>query len=195
MKSSARYLAFTIPVLALLVAVALPSAATADNEFVGSKVCKKCHLKQYKSWEATLMAQSFENLRAGNKAEEKTAAGLDAAMDYTTDAKCLTCHTVGYGKPGGFVSEAETPDHMGVGCENCHGAGSAYTAEEVHSLKNKEFKQADVEAAGMIVVVGEAQCVACHNSDSPFFKVPFDFAALKDEGNHEHFALKYEHDN
>jgi hypothetical protein len=194
MKSSARYLVLTIPVLVLLAALALPSAATADNEFVGSKVCKKCHLKQHKSWEATLMGQAFETLRPGVKAEAKTAAGLDADKDYTTDATCLSCHTTGYGKPGGFVSEAETPELAGVGCESCHGAGSAYTVEEVHSLKNKEFKTADVEAAGMIVTVTEEQCTGCHNADNPNQKEPFDFAVSKDDGTHEHFPLKYVHD-
>ena len=179
MKSSARFLALTIPVLALLVALALPSTATADNEYVGSKICKKCHLKQYKSWEATPMSQAFEILRPGNRAEAKTAAGLDVEKDYTTDATCLSCHTVGYGKPGGFVSETETPDRVGVGCESCHGAGSAFTVETVHSLKNKEFKQADVEAAGMIVAVGEQQCVACHNADNPNPTEPFDFEVAK----------------
>ena len=193
MRSSGRYLSVAIPVLALLAVLALPSAATADNAFVGSKMCKKCHLKQYKSWEATAMAQAFETLRPGVKAEEKTAAGLDPAKDYTSDDKCLSCHTVGHGKEGGFISEAETPNHLGVGCESCHGAGSAYNVEEVHSLKNKEFKQVDVEAAGMIVEVGEEQCVSCHNSDNPNDTEPFVFETTKDEGNHEHFALKYEH--
>lgn len=188
MKGYLKYLVWVIPVLVLLAAPAM-----ADNAYVGSKSCKKCHLKQHKSWGATEMANAFESLRPGVKADEKTAAGLDPEMDYTTDAKCLSCHTVGYGEEGGFVSEADTPDHLGVGCESCHGAGSAYMADEVHSLKNKEFKQADVEAAGMIVKVGEEQCLACHNADNPNKAATFDFATQGEEGVHEHFDLKYEH--
>ena len=188
MKGSAKYLVLVIPVLALM---AMP--AMADNAFVGSKMCKKCHLKQHKSWGATAMATAFESLKPGVKAEEKTAAGMDPEKDYTADAACVGCHTTGYGMEGGFVSEADTPDLMGVGCESCHGAGGAYMADEVHSLKKKDFTHAEVEAAGMIVKVGEAQCVACHNEDNPNKADTFDFATQGEEGVHEHYDLKYEH--
>jgi hypothetical protein len=41
--------------------------------------------------------------------ERKKAAGLDPAKDYTKDQECLPCHTVGYGKPGGYVDPKKTP--------------------------------------------------------------------------------------
>ena len=94
-----------VSVFALLFAFAAVSTASAQDgefEYIGSKGCKKCHLKQFKSWEQTTMAQTFETLRAGANAEAKTAAGLDPAMDYTADAECVACHVTGYGKPGGF---------------------------------------------------------------------------------------------
>ena len=183
-----------IPLVALLL---IAHTATADDHpFVGSKDCKKCHLKEFKSWEGTKMAQAFEILRPGNAAEAKTKAGLDPNADYTGDAKCLACHTVGYGKPGGFTSEAETPDHLGVGCESCHGAGGSYTADDKMSLKNKEYKRADILAAGLVDTSDEATlkavCESCHNDQSPT-GASFDFAAQKDEGRHENFPLKYEH--
>ena len=182
--------------LAILGAVLmLPASALAGDEhaFIGSKNCKKCHLKQYKSWEQTKMAKTFETLRPGANAEAKTKAGLDPDKDYTKDETCIPCHVTGYGKPGGFVDEATTPDLMGVGCESCHGAGADYVADDKMSLKNKEYKLADVVAAGMVEKVTEAQCVDCHNDKSPFFSGEFDFAARKDEGTHEHHPLKYEH--
>ena len=178
-----------VPIVALLL---IAQAGAADEHaFVGSKNCKKCHLKEHKSWEATQMAQAFETLRPGNAAEAKSAAGLDPAKDYTKDATCLPCHTVGYGKPGGFVDETTTPDHLGVGCESCHGPGGTYTQDQYMSLKNKEYKKADIVAVGL-VDPGEAQCVACHNEKSPFFE-GFDYAKQKDEGLHERFELKYPH--
>ena len=62
------------------------------------------------------------------------------------------------------------------------------------SLKNKEYVKSEIVALGMVDTVGEAQCISCHNADSPFApEGGFDFEAVKDEGTHEHFPLKYEH--
>jgi hypothetical protein len=67
------------------------------------------------------MAKSFDLLKPGVAAEAKTAHNLEPNKDYTADAECLSCHTTGYGQPGGFVSVAETPKLVGVQCEVCHG--------------------------------------------------------------------------
>ena len=176
-------------------AVSTASAQEGEFEYIGSKGCKKCHLKQFKSWEQTTMATTFEKLRAGVDAEAKTGDGLDPDKDYTTDAECVACHVTGYGKPGGFVDEATTPDLVGVGCESCHGPGGTYVQDEYMSLKNKEYVKAEIVAVGMVDTVGEAQCLSCHNAESPFVEdgVVFDFEATKDEGTHEHFPMKYSH--
>lgn len=178
--------------VALFAGLAIQAVAE-DHAYVGTNNCKKCHLKEYRSWAETKMAKTFETLKPGVAAEAKKAAGVDPDKDYTADPECLACHTVGYGKEGGFVDMATTPDRVGVGCEMCHGPGGSYTAADKMSLKNKEYKRADVIAAGMVYPVGEAQCVVCHNDSSPFFK-EFDFEARKSEGTHEQFPLKYNHD-
>lgn len=163
-------------------------------QYIGTKKCKKCHIKQFKSWAETRMANAFELLRPGERSEAKTKAGLDPQKDYTTDAKCLPCHTTGYGKPGGFVSEAETPQLAGVSCEMCHGAGGEYTQEQFMSNKNKSFKRAEVQKVGLVSKPSAETCTSqCHNEKSPFYK-PFNFQERKDQGTHQHFPLKYEHD-
>ena len=86
------------------------------------------------------MANSFENLKSGIKAEEKKKAGLDPAKDYTTDKDCLRCHTTGYGKPGGFKSLEETPKLINVQCEGCHGPGGEFSA---FMKKNHEGMEKD----------------------------------------------------
>lgn len=188
-----------LTVLAVLLFTALVLAAAAGqeakHEYVGTKNCKKCHIKEWKSWSETKMAKTFETLKPGVAAEAKTKAGLDPNKDYTTDATCLPCHTTGYGKPGGFVDVATTPELMGVGCETCHGPGGTYTQDQYMSLKNKEYKKAEVVAVGLVDQVSERQCIACHNTDSPFVgdDYVFDFATRKDEGVHEQFPLKYPH--
>ncbi len=194
MRRTTRY---ALSLIALVLAVGLPRAAAEPGEhaFVGSKACKKCHLKEHKSWDATKMAHTFDVLKPGERAEAKTKAGLDPSKDYTTDPTCLPCHTTGYGKKGGFVDIATTPELAGVGCEMCHGAGADYIQEQLMSLKNKEYKKADVVAAGMVAEVSAAQCTPCHNAESPFVDddFVFDFEANKDQGTHEIFPLKYEH--
>ncbi len=65
--------------------------------------------------------------------------------------KCLECHTTGFGKPGGFRSEQETPLMKEVGCEACHGPGSLHA----QSTDKKDIKE-DVSAK---------DCEACHSTD------------------------------
>jgi hypothetical protein len=191
MKIDFRCLLFGLIALGLLSA---PVRAE-EHAYVGTKNCKKCHLKEWKSWAETKMAKSFETLKPGAAAEAKTKAGLDPDKDYTTDAKCVACHVTGYGQPGGFVSIEETPDRAGVGCEVCHGPGGTYTKAEHMSFKNKSYKKAAVVAVGMVDTVSVDQCKACHNAESPFVgdNYVFDFDANKDKGTHKKFPLKYEH--
>lgn len=181
----------------LIVSLGFVGGAQASDEhaFIGSSKCKKCHIRQYKSWEETKMAQSFDNLRPGERAEAKIAAGLDPEKDYTADPECVSCHVTGFGKEGGFVDEASTPDLVGVGCEMCHGAGGTYVADEYMSLKNKNYKRADIEAVGSIWQPQMEQCAVCHNEESPFVGegYVFDFEQRKADGAHESTPLKYEH--
>jgi mono/diheme cytochrome c family protein len=164
-------------------------------DYIGAKKCKACHMKQFKAWQKTNMATSFENLKPGAKAEEKTKAGLDPNKDYTTDKDCLRCHTTGYGKPGGFVSLEATPNLINVQCESCHGPGADFRKI---MKKNKKFKLEEVKAAGLLVPSEtENNCMECHGGDSPFNesvdpKYKFEIKERL-ENTHEHFPLKYEH--
>jgi len=194
MKRTLRWAFLLSPLLAF--ALVPFSGAQEEHAFIGAKKCKKCHLKQYRSWEATAMAQAFASLKPGVKAQEKTAAGLDPDKDYTGDAECVRCHVTGIGKPGGFVDVATTPDLVGVGCEMCHGPGGTYVQDSLMSLKNKEYKKSELVAAGLVDTVAVEQCQGCHNTDSPFVgdDYQFDFEANKTEGTHEKYPLKYSHD-
>ena len=180
----------------VIAAVALVAAAPASAEehaFVGSKDCKKCHIKEYKSWEETKMAQAYESLKPGVDVEAKAAMGLSADEDYTQNAECVACHVTGYGKTGGFTSVEETPELVGVGCESCHGAGGTYIQDGYMTLKNKEYKLSELVAVGLVEKVGPEQCTSCHNENVPIEGYTFDYEAKKDEGAHEKFPLKYDH--
>jgi len=139
------------------------SAVPMAPEFVGARDgCRRCHLKEYRSWEKTPHATAHETLE-----------GEDA-----TKAECLTCHTTGMGEPGGFVSMAETEKLAGVQCEACHGAGSDYRDRDI-------MKDRDASIAAGLKLPDAATCEGCHNEQSPTFKGDFDFETMKAEGVHE----------
>jgi len=171
-----------------------------EHEYIGSKSCKKCHIKVHKSWEAGVHAKAFETLKPGNAAEEKTKHSLDPAKDYTTDEKCLQCHTVGFGKPGGYAipdaadesAVKKAAELAGVGCESCHGPGGGAEELKKEIMKDKrKYKSEELLAKGMVAPTAE-QCLKCHTEDHPTFDAEdkFDFEAMKEKGVHEHEELK-----
>jgi hypothetical protein len=131
-----------------------------EPTYVGTKKCKVCHGKQFKSWEQTKMAKAFDLL----KPEEQKKPD------------CQSCHTTGLGKEGGFKNLEETPAMVGVQCEACHGPGSIY----FRVMKDKEKR-----TAGGLLEQTAAVCEVCHNKKSPTYKEPFKFD--KNAGIHEHF--------
>lgn len=161
------------------------------SQYVGVARCRPCHIPQAKSWEQTKMAKAFELLKPGVAVEVKREHKFDPDKDYTQDPACLSCHVTGYGQPGGFESIEKTPKLAGVQCESCHGAGAGYLKPNLMSLQNKEFKRADVVAAGLVIPDAKT-CETCHNPKNPFNK-PFDFKTRKQQGTHEHLPLKYPH--
>lgn len=188
------YLLSLMPVLILGLSATMISAAAAPPGYAGNSKCRVCHLPQYKSWQQTKMARAYELLKPGKAAVEKKKAKLDPQKDYTQDSSCLACHTTGYGQPGGFRDITTTPDLGGVGCEACHGPGSDYLRPTHMSLQNKEYKRAELIAAGL-VIPDKQTCTVCHNEKSPFVQTTahFDFAKMKSQGTHEHSPLKYKH--
>ena len=171
-----------------------------ENTYVGSKKCKKCHIKQTKSWKKLSHANALETLKPGNKADVKKAHGLDPDKDYSTDSNCVKCHTTGFGHEGGyFIPDAADAKAVkkakklaGVGCESCHGPGSAYIGvfKEIQKSKRK-YKVDELYAVGL-TKMGVDQCKTCHNEGSPTFDAskPFDYEALKKTNTHDHIPLK-----
>ncbi len=112
------------------------------DPFVGSATCKTCHIEEWTSWKATKHSHAYHTLEVAG---------------HETDPECLTCHTVGFGFSSGFLSVEETPNHLDVGCENCHGAGSAH-------IKDSNPTRTDYGT------VTEATCLTCHTTEnSPKF--------------------------
>lgn len=185
------------------------STESPSRQYVGIKRCRMCHTKWYESWLESSKANAFESLKPNAGAAIKKRAGLDVTKDYTADSRCLRCHSVGFGKPGGYVTptpgdktaERHARLREGVGCEACHGPGSDYiqVMRDI-LLEERPYRQRELLARGR-QVVGEAVCLSCHNQNavcmkqgeddsralSYEFKVDLDNSA----GFHKRFELQY----
>jgi hypothetical protein len=122
-------------------------APPANQTYIGARKCAACHFDQYTQWRTTKHAKTFELLPA----------------KYQTDAKCLKCHTTGFGKPGGFKTAADA-DLKGTGCEQCHGPGSAHAevAKPFTSAKPNE-QQAKAIRDSIWLMLPKNVCVECHS--------------------------------
>jgi len=186
--------------LSVVTSAVLVEPAAGEATYVGSGKCKKCHLAEYKSWSSNKHAKAIETLMPDQATEAKTAHNLDPKKDYTKDATCMACHTVGLGKPGGYAMHdatdekavKENKDLVGVGCEMCHGPGSEYIKVHEEIMKSKrKYKQDEMYAAGLNKI-DESVCKTCHNEKGATFdkSKPFDFATMKDKNTHDHSPLK-----
>ncbi len=87
-------------------------APPANQTYTGSKRCASCHFKQFMSWKKTKHSKTFNLL----------------PDEYKTDAKCLKCHSTGYGEETGFKDIESSSSLAGTTCEACHGPGSKHEA-------------------------------------------------------------------
>jgi len=91
----------------------VPTAASdGEPSYVGSELCGSCHTAALTWWHTTPHGHAYETL---------TRVGKEFDLD------CVGCHVTGYRRPGGSnVTHVE--NLQSVGCEVCHGPGSAHVA-------------------------------------------------------------------
>ncbi len=106
------------------------------KSYVGMDVCGECHEEEYESF------MQYAHKRNSYKSVKKMQRGLTAEELKT----CYECHTTGYGKPGGFKSESETPGLSIAGCEVCHGPGSLHAETESKDDIKSTLTPKDCEA-------------------------------------------------
>jgi hypothetical protein len=117
-----------------------------DQQYIGAKKCSACHFDQFLKWRPTKHAKSFELLPA----------------QYQTDAKCLKCHSTGFGEPTGFKTAADV-DLKGTSCEACHGPGSKH-AEVTKPFANQKPtpEQEKIARDSIWKMLPQNVCVSCH---------------------------------
>ena len=152
-----------------------------DWTFVGSDACTDCHAEEVEIWEDTPHAEALDSL---------VHPGERSGIPRHFDPECISCHVTGWSPQSylpyksGYLSLGETPAMQNVGCENCHGPGSAHVDAEVDEDATDEFleKLRDEMRLGE---KAERKCMECHDLDnSP------DFHA---EGAFDEYWEKVEH--
>ena len=114
------------------------ASAQAQATYIGVDKCKGCHPVEFKDFTSTKFSKSWVILQMRGK---------------TTDSECLKCHSTGYGKPSGFVSEEATPYLKGKQCEACHGPGSIHAGNPGDAAVKAGMKQ---------YVKDNDVCIQCH---------------------------------
>ncbi len=161
------------------------SSPSPTHEFVGTKKCRMCHSEQYASWLKSPHAPSgtpgaWDLLKPGASSEKKRRAGLAVDADYTGDDRCLGCHSVGVGRPGGYA--VPDPDHgrsqraaaarRGVGCEACHGPGGGFVQVMRDIRKERRpYHPEELHSAGLRPVT-QGVCASCHSDEAPCAPAP-----------------------
>jgi hypothetical protein len=138
---------------------------TEKISFVGSLRCQTCHPAEYAIWEKTKHAEAYPAL-----------VGAKHPSLRQFDNQCIVCHTVGFDYQEGFLDQKRTPHLMGVGCESCHGPGSAHVANP----RNDKFratqspwkaKPGDALPEKSVLSRVDAVCQKCHDTDNdPHFR-------------------------
>ncbi|MFQ5878377.1 MAG: multiheme c-type cytochrome [Acidobacteriota bacterium] len=103
--------------------------------YTGSGRCAECHRQEYSIWSRSGHARAFDVL-------------VRESQDF--NPKCVRCHTIGFGRPQGFVNARATPHLVHVGCESCHGPSQGHPEERA-----EEYGRTDTAA-----------CVTCHTKDN-----------------------------
>ncbi len=104
--------------------------------FVGTAVCGSCHPDALTVWQGTRHPHAFEDLEAKGK-------------QYHLD--CIGCHVSGWQQPGGVCRIDQTEQRREVGCESCHGPGSAHVALPTRATIRRGSKEV---------------CVGCHDHEN-----------------------------
>jgi hypothetical protein len=131
----------------------LPPTVPADYKVAGSAACVSCHQPDNTVWAHSKHAHAWDTIQA---------------KGFHVDSYCQSCHTTGFGLPGGFASRADAKSLGGVGCENCHGPSLAH-------VKNPKTARTTFAAAD--------QCARCHDHEnSPNFAYPVYWARVQHGG-------------
>jgi hypothetical protein len=128
-----------------------------DFTYVGAAKCKMCHRsekqgQQFPLWEASKHSKSYSALTSDKGKEVAQGACIDNPAE---SPKCLTCHAP-------LAEKAPELKEEGVGCETCHGPGSAYKKMSIMKDHAEAVKNGMTEYSSPEAI--KKQCLSCHEN-------------------------------
>ena len=139
-----------------------PSGST----FVGSDTCSDCHSTAHDIWKKTPHSHATDVIVSPPERFEPPRH---------FDPECLSCHVTGweaqkyYPFVGGYLDLEKSKHLHHVGCENCHGPGSAHVAaeeEEAADATLTKFRDQMRISKETMKKSFERGCNKCHDQDN-----------------------------
>jgi 2',3'-cyclic-nucleotide 2'-phosphodiesterase (5'-nucleotidase family) len=122
--------------------------APGQPRYVGARGCQTCHSEEYEWWRTTPHGHAYATLTNVHR---------------EFNLSCVGCHVTGYNEPGGSTVTHNT-GLVDVGCESCHGPGSAHSDDPAVAM-------ARVDVPATI-------CLGCH---TPEHSDAFNYAHYRTE--------------
>jgi 2',3'-cyclic-nucleotide 2'-phosphodiesterase (5'-nucleotidase family) len=137
------------------------AVAGVTPKFIGTARCKSCHSDAYDVWKNSKHAHAYQTL---------VDAKHPSMRQY--DGECVVCHVTGFTYKTGYTDENTTPRLKDVGCESCHGPGSAHANDpdnpKWHALMNPwKFNPKETAAQKAIRELEiDKACQKCHDPEN-----------------------------
>lgn len=134
------------------------------NGYVAATACQQCHQQEYLQWSATRHAFAYQTL---------------LKKERYFDARCVSCHTTGFGYPTGFQIGDQDSALKGVQCETCHGPGKQHVGNPKKSnIRRGADMSLCLECHDTKHSPGFAEVVALHTKDVDHSRAPMNLEEL-----------------
>ena len=134
------------------------------NGYVSAIACQQCHEQEYLQWSATRHAFAYQTL---------------LKKERYFDARCISCHTTGFGYPTGFQIGNRASTLAGVQCETCHGPGKQHVGNPKKSnIRSGADTSLCLECHDTKHSQGFSEVVALHTKDVDHSRAPMNLEEL-----------------
>ncbi len=135
-----------------------------ENGYTSAAACQQCHEQEYLQWSATRHAFAYQTL---------------LKKERYFDARCVACHTTGFGYPTGFQIGDQNATLEGVQCETCHGPGKQHVGNPKKSnIRSGADTSLCLQCHDTKHSPGFTEVVALHTKDVDHSRQPMNLEEL-----------------
>ena len=135
-----------------------------ENGYASAAACQRCHEQESLQWSATRHAFAYETL---------------LKKERYFDARCVSCHTTGFGYQTGFQIGDSDSTLKGVQCETCHGPGKQHVGNPKKSnIRSGADTSLCLQCHDPKHSPGFSDVVALHTKDVDHSRAPMNLEEL-----------------